>query len=79
MNNLEGTIWGIKDVIARVGGMRRETFMQTVLVPKKDELTKSGAILHWSETSNDTYKFRATKMASWMEDNLQTIANGGWK
>lgn len=75
---LLGARWGINQCIERLDGYRRMDFIHNVLEPKRAELTKRGIILHWSHGKGDRYKFRATEMAKWLEENLQQITDGGW-
>ncbi|MCI1893561.1 MAG: DUF771 domain-containing protein [Lactobacillus sp.] len=76
---LLGGRWSIADCLRRLNGYRRTDFLNNVLKPKRTELERCGALLHWSKGRGDGYRFRATKMAQWLEDNLDQIDRGGWK
>lgn len=76
---LLGGRWSIDDCLKRLNGYRRTDFLNNVLKPKRAELERCGALLHWSKGRGDGYRFRATKMAQWLEANLEQIDRGGWK
>lgn len=77
--SLLGVRWGIKDIIERLDGYNRYSLMQRVLIPNKERLMDYGAVLAWSNDRRGKYVFRATRMAQWLEDNLEQITQGGWQ
>lgn len=75
---LEGKRWKVKDCIERLNGYRRSDFVNYVLIPKRDELERIGALLQWHDADHRDYLFKATIMSKWIDDNLEQITKGGW-
>lgn len=79
--SLIGVRWTIDDVINQLNGIRRETLMENIILPKVTELIEYGALLQYPKKVGGTgkrYLFRATKMQFWLEENLKQITDGGW-
>lgn len=76
---LEGQRWKVKDCIERLNGYRRSDFVNYVLIPKRDELERIGALLQWHNADHRDYLFKATTMSKWLDDNLDQITKGGWR
>lgn len=76
---LEGQRWKVKDCIERLNGYRRSDFVNYVLIPKRDELERIGALLQWHDADHRDCLFKATTMSKWLDDNLDQITKGGWR
>lgn len=70
--DLIGKRWNATDAMNWFGPIRREDFTR-VVANHRDELESSGALLHWAKGKGDSFHFRATAMAQWMEDNMAVI------
>lgn len=78
---LIGETWTIEDINKRLRGKRRGDITAHIIIPKLDELLSIGALLmypHSAGGDGNRYLFRATRMAQWLEDNMDQISKGGW-